>query len=175
MEWPVVAVLIVLVLVLIWSQTKYKNQEKLSNPGNPEDLSSQKPALPGKSYIRLYEAFNQEDIGFEFAPDIDYLNQTGNGFYRAVVKMNLKSIDINLPKTGIPTYDQIRKVELWSVYPGMVDQSTESDFYNSYLEPDWALRANSAKYRLICRVLPGNSLKVDMIEPCKKVWVIASL
>jgi hypothetical protein len=177
--WYVIGaiVLVLLILLYFWpsgscADMRISNSEKLiAGPPGP----GTEPALSGKSYVKLYESFGQDDLGFEFAPDIDYIMKSGQGFYRGQVKMNLKSIDINLPNTGIDTYDQIRKVELWSVYPDMVTQSTQSDFYNSYLEPAYSLTGNPAHYRKICRVLPGERLKIDMVEPIKKVFVIANL
>jgi hypothetical protein len=127
------------------------------------------------SWIRLYEAPWQKDLAFEFAPEVDYAKRLGSGYIRRMMPVNLKSLDINLPRSGFGNMDVMRKIEIWGVFGNDVIASTESDFYNSYTEPDWALRANSAKYRLIGRVEPGQRLRVNPVEPVKRVMVVGVL
>jgi len=123
------------------------------------------------SYIKLYEKFNFHDMVWEANPR-DRTNY--NGYVKQMVKINLKSFDINLQAYN-NEYDSIRKVELWNVYDGENTASLESDFYSSYLDPEYALRANQAKYDLITRVLPGQHVKINVDKVIKKIIVIAIL
>lgn len=123
------------------------------------------------SYIKLYEKFNFQDMVWESDPR----NGTNyNGYIKQMVKINLKSWDINLAAYN-SEYDSIRRVELWNVYDGENVASLESDFYSSYLDPEYALRANSPKYDLIVRVLPGQHVKLNADKVIKKIIVIAIL
>jgi hypothetical protein len=126
-----------------------------------------------ETYIRLYEGFGNHNLAYEFYPDSPEAARIGNGYIKQLLRVNLKSVDINLPKVG-NGLDDIRRVEIWSVGNEDIDASTESGFYNSYLEPESELRANPAKYRNILRVLPGERLKIDMALPIKKIFLIAA-
>lgn len=141
--------------------------------GNPVELS----AADSKAYVRLYEEFDQKSPGFIFEPNIDYANKIGDGYYRDMMRVNLKSVDINLPKLGgdYAGYDKVRRVEIWSVYGDAPSASLTADFYNSYLEPEFALRANPGKYKPILRVLPGQHVVANFSEPIKKILLIAIL
>lgn len=146
------AIVILCILILVLYCTK--NTEHL------EDRSS--------SYIRLYEGFGLKKLSYEFYPD------EGGNYIKQILKVNLKSIDINLTELG-NKYDEIRRIELWSISGGGNISSSESGFYDSYLEPESALRANSAKYQKIIRILPGNHVKLDLTFPIKKILIIATI
>lgn len=104
-------------------------------------------------YIKLYEGFGQQKLAFT----------TNCKKLKQVIKINLKSADIDLSQNGI------RKVEIWSIYGGENTASLESDFYNTYLEPDYALRANPGKFKKILVVKAGEHVKVDILVPVKKI------
>lgn len=115
----------------------------------------------GGSSVLLYEDFGQKKLAYSFQ----------GSYIKEQIKINLKSVDINLEKVN-ETYDKVRRVEIWRIGDSEVS-SSESDFYNSYLEPEYALRANPARYTLIARVFPGQRLKADIVEPVKKIWLFA--
>jgi len=128
-----------------------------------------------KPYVALYEGYNHKNLAYHFAPhSIDYNSYDINrGYIRQIIKCNLKSLDINLPRIG-NAYDTIRRVDIWAVDER--DNSTassESGFYNSYLEPDLELRSNPSRYRKIIQVLPGNRVKMEITKPVKKIYLIA--
>jgi hypothetical protein len=148
----VVAAVLILILIFVHQQ------------GLVERLTSGDP----QAFARLYSSFGQKDLAFEFVPDAD----TGQGYMKKIMPIDLKSVDINLPKIEGP-YNQIRKVEIWSLYGDDPNSSLESDFYNSYLEPDYAFRANPGKYKPVVQVLPGQRVVADMTEPIKKIMFIA--
>lgn len=145
-------------------KTKFEVDEHKRRKINPDRFS----------YMKLYEGFDQKDLAFEFAPFIDYTNNVGQGFLREIIKINLKSVDINLPRLG-NQYDEIRRIELWAVDDTNENASMESSFYNVYLEPEYTFRANPARYQRIIQVLPGDHAKLDIVEPVKRVFVIAIL
>lgn len=134
--------------------------------GVVERLTSLYPDSIPTSYIKLYESPGQKDLAFKYET-----NKVG--FVREVMPMNLKSVDISLPLWGTP-YDELRRVDIWSINHGDNLASLEADFYNIYLDPDYALRANSAKYTKVLSVLPGQHVKVDMIVPIKRILLYAS-
>jgi hypothetical protein len=170
----VYAVLILAVLILIFLFFSSKGYfEKFSTEG-PEDIPD------SKSYIFLYEGFNQNNLAFKFVPEVNYdLGSTSkrgleNGYIKQIIKINLKSIDINLPKLN-NKYDEIRHVEIWAIDDESNISSVESDFYNSYLEPEYAMRANPGRYREVLRILPGTHAKLDIAQPAKKIFLTAIL
>lgn len=162
----VIVVAILILIILFWHQQGFV--ERLEGQPQTADPKSQ-------PYIRLYESFGQKDLAYEFTPEIDFIAKTGRGFHKQILKISLKSVDINLPKSGSDVYDQLRKVEIWSIYGDDPNSSLESDFYNSYLEPDYVLRANPGKYKPVIQVFPGQHVKYDLTEPVKKIWLVAIL
>jgi hypothetical protein len=124
------------------------------------------------SYIKLYESFEFKDLAWEYQPKMD-INHPPESYVKQMIKINLKSFDIDLLSYGIAKYDQLRRVEIWSVYDGNNTASSESDFYSSYIEPSYAFRANPAKYELIVKVLPGQHFKLNAEIPIKKIMLIA--
>lgn len=124
------------------------------------------------SYIRLYEGFEFKNLAWEYQPKMD-IEHPPQSYVKQIIKINLKSFDINLLAYGIPRYDQIRRIEIWSVYDGNNTASSESDFYSSYIEPEYALRANPGKFERIVRVLPGQRFKLNVEIPIKKILLFA--
>lgn len=121
---------------------------------------------PGlRPWIRLYEGFYQNKL---------YLNFESKQplYVRKMFKINLKSVDIFIPLLG-DGLDNIRSVKIWSIYPDSLVASSESDFYNPYTEPDFARRANTAKYKLILDVRAGQRVLQDITEPVKKIFIYA--
>jgi hypothetical protein len=146
--------------------------ERLTGSPDSSDASNGDATKP---YIMLYEGFNFQNLAYSYSPgQIDYDDtSTIRGYLRQIIKCNLKSVDINLPKIG-NEYDEVRRVELWGVDERDNNiASVESDFYNSYLEPELELRSNPARYRQLIRALPGDHVRVDIADPVKKVFVIA--
>lgn len=137
---------------------------------NKLELFSETEVLP-IPFIRLHESFNLKNLVFDYEPVFD---DPTSMYLRTVVKANIKSIDINLPKKN-DGLDSIRTVEIWNIYNGDNTASSESDFYNMFTEPDFARRANDAKYKLITKVSAGNRIVLNVDEPIKKVFVYARL
>lgn len=123
---------------------------------------------PGdRPHIKLYEGFYQKDMMLSLEPE------PGKPFYiRKIYKINLKSVDIFIP-TRNDGYDDARTVKLWSMYPDDITASSESDFYNSYTEPDFARRTNGAKYKQLLEVRAGQHVVVNITDPVKKVFIFA--
>jgi hypothetical protein len=145
---------------------------------NSEHLAPSHGDGPNIPYIRLYEGFNYQNLAYSYTPgNIDYTTPAGaiKGYLRLIIPVNLKSVDISLPKLGTQI-DQIRRVEIWGM-----DQhddniaSIESSFYNSYLEPEFAMKANPARYKHLIRVLPGDRVRKEIDEPVKKIFIVAIL
>jgi len=124
-----------------------------------------------KAYIRLYSDFNQNNLQFQFTPRDQFYR---NRYIRLIVKINLKSLDINMPllHDGL---DDVRVLEIWNMYEGTNVSSLESDFYNSYTEPDYARRANPGKYKLLLRLHAGQHYKLNITEPVKKIFLYARM
>ena len=163
----VVAILIVVLILLLYSnQSKAEN---LSDKIKTEPIKLQKTTP--KPFIKLYEEFNEKGLVFDFEP---ILEERTSRYLRKVLKVNLKSIDINVPKQNDGA-DEQRHVEIWSVYAGDNTASTESDFYNSFTEPDFAKKANPAKFKLITNAKAGERLTLNIMEPVKKIYIFARL
>lgn len=124
-----------------------------------------------KPHIKLYENFNQKNMVFNFEP---ILEDPTALYLRKTVKINVKSIDLNLPEKR-DGFDDLRTVEIWNIYDGDNTASSESDFYNSYTEPDFARRANSSKYKLLVKLKAGSRIKINIGEPVKKIFLYARL
>jgi|GEM_PF-4681748 len=127
------------------------------------------PTIQPEPYVKLYERFNQKNLIFDFQPAVE---DPGAQYFKDIIKAEIKSIDLNIPLKN-DELDDIRKIELWSLYDGDNTSSSESDFYNPFTEPSFARRANSAKYKLIISMSAGNRVKLNLAEPVKKVFVIA--
>jgi hypothetical protein len=126
----------------------------------------------------LYEDYKQQKLAYIYAPEkINYDSMDiARGYLREILKINLKSFDINLPiaTNNDTAYNNIRRIEIWAMNQNDSSiASIESNFYNSYLEPQIEFRANPAKYKMLTQVLPGNHVQMDVLEPVKKIFVLA--
>ena len=154
------AIFIVILILLL-----HRNSENLTDKITLEPISLQKTTP--KPFIKLYEEFNENGLVFDFQP---VLNARTSNFLRKILRVNLKSMDLNLPIQK-DCMDDERRIEIWSVY----DSSTVSDFYNSFTEPDFAKKANPAKFKLIANVKAGERLNVNVMDPVKKIYIFARL
>lgn len=162
----IIVALVILLIIVILNTTA---EQLCSSP-----ILSRNP-VDSQPYIKLYEGYNFTNLTYNFAPKhIDYTTtDIIRGYLRQILRCNLKSVDINLPRVG-GEYDQIRRVEIWAM--DQIDNNTasvEAGFYNSYLMPESELRANPGKFKQLIRVLPGNHVKLEITEPVKKIFVIA--
>jgi hypothetical protein len=157
--YAIVAVVIVLLIICC------------SRVGTSEHLSVEGPALPGESYVRLYEgfAFNNEVFSKSAEPGETL-------YYRILKPINLKSIDINLSE-GSKNENGIRGVSIWSVYPGDPTSSTEATgiYMSTYTDPPYAFRANSPKYSHILTVEPGSHVRMELEEPVKRIFMVINM
>jgi hypothetical protein len=151
-------ILLVLLLVGLWCGPWTLVTSRVR--GGTEGLVSKADSNLG-TYIRLYEGFNQKNLALELMPGV---------YYKDILPINLKSVDINLP--DILGGNHNRKIEIWSMYAGSPISSTEAAFYNSYLEPEVELKSNSAKYHFILQVLPGQHVRMNMDQVIKKILLI---
>lgn len=120
-----------------------------------------------RPYIRLYEDYQKKDLAYEYSP------VSGHGSHRQFMRISLKHVDAYLPKTNSGPYGQVRRIAIWSVYGGAPNASLLSTFYNAYLEPDTELRANSARYKKLLEVKPGQRVSLDITEPTKQIFLYA--
>lgn len=162
----VIVVFTIVVLLFYWAFADELNYAKKIADVMRERLEADRGE---EAHIKLYEAPGQERLAFLFSPPAGE-----PGYVREIMPMNLKSVDISLPRVGEP-FDQIRRVEIWSINHGSNIASLESGFYNTYLEPDYALRANSAKFTKVLTVLPGQHMRADIALPVKKIMLYAVL
>lgn len=119
--------------------------------------------LQSGGWVRLYESPAQKSLAFE------YTGPPGS-YYKQMLRVNLKSIDVYLPPNGDKS-DEIKRVEIWSM-GGANNSSLVPGFYNSYLEPENEFRSNPAKYSMLYRILPGQHVQADLTEPVKKIMLM---
>ena len=146
-EFILVAIVVVLVLLLCMRAPR-------------EQFSVTSDAIPGESYVRLYEGFKYTNMVF---------NKTGDGlYYRILMPINLKSLDINL------TDGTDKVVSIWSVYPeDVLSSSVATGIYmDTYTDPWYAFRANSPKYQRVATVAPGTRLQMEVEEPVKRIFMV---
>lgn len=134
--------------------------------------------------VKLYEGPYGRDLAYDFTPRT---TDVGEGYMRIIMPISLQSLDINLPLRDpalepgdMPnitsrSYDPQRFVQVWAVFGDDTVASTESGFYNAYTEPDWARRANSAKYKLIAAVAPGERLVANVQIRVRRIFLICNL
>lgn len=120
--------------------------------------------------VRLYEDFHWTDTLFEF------VGNRADGeikHMKYAIRAPVKSIDINMP-IGSPTED--RHVELWNVRDGKPTASSTADFYenNIYTTPDY-LRNVTGNLTLLARVRSGERLRINDLDPTKKVLIVARI
>ena len=156
MKYPflLIGILIVFFIVIIF----YNSVEYFNNP-----------VVLDRAFIKLYQNFNNNAMIFDYEPVLDW--PTGL-YYKQQFRGVVKSIDLNLPKKndGLDIY---RTIELWSVYGGTNISSEESDFYDPYMEPHLALKANSGKYQLIAKIEAGSRIKLNLTIPVNRVMIYA--
>ena len=150
-----ITIIVLLLLLLLYLLTRNEHYENVGP----------------SPYIRLYENFNQKDLVFNFDP---LLTDPTALYLKKMVKVNVKSVDLNIPLKN-DELDPFRKIEIWNVYNGDNTASSESDFYDSYTEPDFARRANDAKYKLLIDMKAGSRIKLNFREPVKKIFIYARL
>ncbi len=122
------------------------------------------PAEGNSSYVRFYSDFNWSNLLFkmEQGPTPKYIKYD--------LKGDAKSMDINLPDTGIPG----QRVEVWARYPDKDVGTTLTDFYNVYNIPEYDY-SNMTNLQLVARVLPGQRYKSQNIAPSKRFLIKALL
>jgi hypothetical protein len=136
-----------------------------SKPVDPIADSLKDPSI--RPYVRLYSDYKGQNLEYEYMP------RTGFGYDRQVLRIPLKHIEIYLPSLDEGPVNQTRFVEIYNIYGGKPNASTLSSFYNTYLDPDWEMRANRGKYKLLVRALPGDRISMDVTEPVGQIIVSA--
>jgi len=161
-----VGLIFIIVIYVVLNTPEHLTDTQAPVPTTTEVAAAEKAVVTNPNqnfYIRLYEGFEYNDLQAEYTDSV-----------RNIIKLNLKSYEISLPKLGT-SLDSARKVELWSVDDGANDNiaSSVSGLYNSYLEPEEELRANPARYQNIVTVRPGQTVRANLRFPVKKVYVIS--
>lgn len=136
----------------------------MNAPGMPLDVAV--IAMEDRPYLRLYEDYKKQDLAYEFNP------RSGHGAHRQFVKINLKHIEAYLPRTNSGPYAQVRSMQIYSVYGGAPNASLLSSFYNPYLEPTFEFTANTAKYRQLLDLKPGQRASIDVTDPTHQIAII---
>lgn len=159
MNQKVTAIIILCIVILIVLFAGAKSYEGMDvdrglDPGAND---------PDNTIIELYEDYSKEKLAFRYV---------GRGYLKDQLRINLKSVHVYLPKLN-NVYDEVRRVEIWGMNQGDNLASEAANFYNSYLEPEIQFRGNPAKYQQILQILPGDHVKLDIIEPVKKIFLIA--
>lgn len=146
--------IIVVLLILLMLANRYSER------------FAKKEADPSGSFVKLYSEFGQQGHIFELkAP----------GYMKKVLKINPKSMDLNLTKTNFPKYDEVRRIDIWEMNDIMPNASLATDFYNVYWNPEYVYRANPAQIKHIVSVRPGERVRADFPEPVKKIMLVAVL
>ena len=168
MHGSTVAILIVVVILLIFVC-----------PTGSERMVAERvdaDADPRMSYVRLFEGFGFTHEVFQKTTT----PQAGNLYYRILMPINLKSLDINVTKeapfVGSTVYP--RGVSIWSVYPGDATASTEATgiYMDTYTDPAFAFRANSPyKYQHVATVNPGEHVQMELNEPVKRIFMVINV
>jgi hypothetical protein len=159
------AVVVILVLIIILRVPK--------SSGNAEHLTTIMDAKPGMSYVKLYEGFNYTHKVFD-----KFTDSTGNLYYRILMPINLKSLDINVtPTSSGNATGEPRGVSIWSVYPGDQTASTEATgiYMDTYTDPTYAFRANSPKYQHVTTVEPGQHVRMELEDPVKRIFMVINV
>lgn len=129
-------------------------------------------AVPGSApSVKLYEGPFGRGLAYEFTPQTSDVSE---GYMRLAMPLSLQSLDINLPLVD-PAHDPQRYVRIWALYGDDTLASSESGFYNIYTEPDWAHRANPAKYRLVAAVAAGERLVANVGIRVRRVLIECNL
>jgi hypothetical protein len=157
MEHLILVAVVVLLLIII-----------LYHGSNAEHLAS----TPNESFVRLYQAFNYKELVFDKS-----VGTTENLYYRILMPINLKSIDINVTASSAANTLKPRGVSIWSVYPGDATASTEATgiYMDAYTDPAFAFRANSPKYQHVVTVNPGEHVKMELEVPVKRIFMVINV
>lgn len=145
-----VAIIIIILLIFIWIQG-WENFENIQ----PD------------SYVKLYQDFNQKTEIFEFKP---LLNDPDARYFRGIIRGNIRSIDLNLPKKN-DGLDQNRFIEIYSMYGGDNISSEVSTFYNFYTGPDWVPRVNGGIFKLLTKLKAGSRIRLNLDYPVNRVFI----
>lgn len=151
--------LVIGLIILLFIILFYQVGEHFTN----QHVASNRP------YIKLFQSFNGNNMIFEFVPVLTWPTAM---YYKEQFRGVVKSVDLNLPKKH-DGFDDIRVIELWSVYGGTNISSSESDFYSPYMQPHFALTANRGKYKLIVRVKAGSHIRMNLSFPVNKIMIYA--
>lgn len=152
-------------------------------------------------YVRLYEDFDKKiipmDARFWQFPNsqLSYKNK----YIKAVIPIKLKSYDIKVPKftlinkpiwmtpNQMDEYNEMRKVEIYSIYPQYINasSSTSGVYSSTYSDPRiWkknggdlmdAFNANTGKYKKILTVNAGEHKEGVILEPVRKIIIFGVL
>ncbi len=158
-------IIVLLILIILYLLPKKETFEPVNIEIIPTKTAETKP------YIKFYDTYNKKTLIYKFEPII---SDRANNYLRKIFKINLKSLELNLPKREDGSDDQ-RTIEIWSMYPDSNTSSLQSDFYNSYTEPDYGRDANPGKYKLLVKLKAGEKVSANIMEPVKKIFVFARL
>jgi hypothetical protein len=163
----ILAVVVILILILC--------NNSIARNGINEHLEIRRDAQIGGSYVKLYEGFNFTQKVFD-----KHASGSENLYYRILMPINLKSLDINVkkePAANTPLVQQPRGVSIWSIYPGDTIASTEATgvYMDTYDDPAFAFRANSPKYQHIVTVKPGEQVKMELEDPVKRIFMVINM
>lgn len=210
----IAVVIILLILLLIFYVNKRKNNEQFTQPikynifNIPHSGYTETQPVPVKlnntddgGHVRLYEDFDMKvrpmNARFWQFPDspVSYKNK----YIKAIIPIKLKSYDIKVPKftknnrpawmsdTQMNKYNDLRKVEIFSIYPQYINasSSTSSVYSSIYNDPYvWgkdkgdlmnAFEANTGRYKKIISVKAGEHKKGIILEPVRKVIIFGAL
>lgn len=145
----------------------------LHSTNSVERIENRQPAIPGGSYVKLYEGFNHTQKVFD-----KKANGSTNFYQRILMPINLKTIDINVSATGSTVVPNApRGVSIWSVYPGDPTASTEATgiYMDTYTDPAYAFRANSPKYQHVVTVEPGEHVVMELDVPVKRIFMVINI
>lgn len=152
-------------------------------------------------YVRLYEDFDKKvkPMNSRFWQFPDSLVSYKNKYIKAIIPIKLKAYDINVPKftkdnkpkwmqdKDINRYNDMRKVDIYSIYPQYINASSStSGVYSSiYTDPYiWgkdkgdsinAFEANPGRYKKIISVKAGEHKEGVILEPVRKVIILGAL
>lgn len=166
----IIILVILVILVVCVSPIRLRASEHM------DAVRSNATPDPRSSYVRLFEGFNFTNEVFQKSTT----PQAGNLYYRILMPINLKSLDINVteqaPFVGSTVYP--RGVSIWSVYPGDATASTEATgiYMDTYTDPAFAFRANSPyKYEHVATVKPGEHVQMELGEPVKRIFMVINV
>jgi hypothetical protein len=163
-ELLVLAAVIVIVIIIVSRRAR----------AGAEYFSEVTPALPNASFVRLYEGFNYTHEVFNKNADSA---KDQSLYYRILMPIYLKSIDINVTPGDRDAKGNPRGVSIYSVYPGdVVASSVATGIYmDAYDDPAFAFRANSPKYQHVVSVKPGEHLRMELEDTVKRIFMVINV